>query len=93
MTDVYSETHFTLNWPPEVCDWALRFKAALDQALDRRRPGLPRCLAAPALHRPAVEHRPQHHPDRHHRRIRPPGANAPNDTRGWRDPQLSRLDP
>jgi hypothetical protein len=32
MTDFYSETHFTLTWPPEACDWALRFKAALDQA-------------------------------------------------------------
>lgn len=32
MTDYYSETHFTLDWPPPACDYALRFKAALDQA-------------------------------------------------------------
>lgn len=29
--DYYSETHFALDWPTEACDWALRFKAALDE--------------------------------------------------------------
>ncbi|GAB4430105.1 MAG: hypothetical protein Kow0031_10820 [Anaerolineae bacterium] len=29
--DYYSETHFSLNWPAEACQYALRFKAALDE--------------------------------------------------------------